>query len=461
MKLRTRIGVITLALCLLFGTALAGLLLLRSFRVDLSSEINRGLTSSDMFSASLTASLTAFSTLPEEDSASRAVRLTAQYMTDNAQVAVADARGRLLYDNFLQELAPLLDMMPAQGGEYSIRSLYGTPWLLIRRGINAQGDTYHLYYAWPLARVYNGARLQARTASLLLVALCAALAVGLWVALRASFSPLRRVEKAASGIAQGDYDTRAPVVHAHDEAGQLALAFNRMAASTQEHVERLTRQDAAQKQFIADMAHELKTPMTSMIGYADLLRRTQVTENQRQEALSAIVQQGERLERMGTKLLRLSGLDKGDALTLAEHRTDTLFGQAVQAVEGPRAEKGVNLLSEPGDFHWYCDGDLMVTLLQNLLSNAIRASEPGGRVWLTARADGLSVRDEGCGIPPEHLPHVTEAFYMVDKSRARAAQGAGLGLALCRRIAQLHKARLTIDSQPGQGTTVSLLFTTS
>jgi len=138
-----------------------------------------------------------------------------------------------------------------------------------------------------------------------------------------------------------------------------------------------------------------------------------------------------------------------------------LFGQAVQAVEGPRAEKGVNLLSEPGDFHWYCDGDLMVTLLQNLLSNAIRASEPGGRVWLTAWKDGLSVRDEGCGIPPKHLPHVTEAFYMVDKSRARAAQGAGLGLALCRRIAQLHKARLTIDSQPGQGTTVSLFFTTS
>ncbi len=459
MKLRTRIGLITLALCLLFGTALAGLLLLRSFRVDLDGEINRGLTSSDMFSASLTASLTAFSALPEEDSARRAVRLTAQYMTDSAQVAVADAQGRLLHDTFKQDTAALLDMMPGQDGVYVIRRLYGAPWLLIRRGLTAVGDSYHLYYAWPLERVYTGARQQARTAAWLLVALCAALAGGLWLALRASFSPLRRVEKAASGIARGDYAARAPVVHAQDEAGQLAAAFNRMAASTQEHVERLTRQDAAQKQFIADMAHELKTPMTSMIGYADLLRRTSVDEAQRQQALGAIVQQGERLERMGQKLLRLSGLDQGDALTLAEHRASDLFAQAAQAVDTLRAEQGITIVQQAGIFRWRCDGDLMITLMQNLLSNAIRASRPGSRVWLTARREGLSVRDEGIGIPPEHLPHVTEAFYMVDKSRTRAAQGAGLGLALCRRIAQLHDARLTIQSQPGQGTTVDVAFT--
>ena len=98
-------------------------------------------------------------------------------------------------------------------------------------------------------------------------------------------------------------------------------------------------------------------------------------------------------------------------------------------------------------------------LLQNLLQNAIKASAPGGRIWLSGSAQGFTVRDEGEGIAPEHLPHVFEAFYMADKSRARTQQGAGLGLALCRRIATLHGMELHMESALGQGTTVTAMFT--
>ena len=136
-----------------------------------------------------------------------------------------------------------------------------------------------------------------------------------------------------------------------------------------------------------------------------------------------------------------------------------LVKEAADTVAGRLAEKQLTLLTEQDGARISCDRDLMLALLQNLLQNAIKASAPGGRIWLSGSAQGFTVRDEGEGIAPEHLPHVTEAFYMADKSRARSQQGAGLGLALVHRIAQLHGASLLIDSQPGQGTIVTLSFT--
>jgi two-component system phosphate regulon sensor histidine kinase PhoR len=260
-------------------------------------------------------------------------------------------------------------------------------------------------------------------------------------------------------IAGGDYAARAPCAPRRDEVGQLSQAFNHMAGATQEHVERLTRQDTAQKQFIADMAHELKTPITSMVGYADLMRRSKLDEARQQQALSAIVSQGERLERMGAKLMQLSRLSRADDPIMAWHKAKALFTSALEALDIPAQEKGIAFEVTGGDTPVYGDSDLMITLIQNLLSNAIKASYPGGSIALGACPGEISIRDEGAGIAPEHLPHLTEAFYMADKSRARSEQGNGLGLALASRIAILHGASIAFESAPGKGTTVRVSFT--
>ena len=106
-----------------------------------------------------------------------------------------------------------------------------------------------------------------------------------------------------------------------------------------------------------------------------------------------------------------------------------------------------------------CDSDLITSLIENLLTNAVKASPPGSEVVFEARDNALRVMDHGTGIPKEHLPYITDAFYMADVSRARAQQGAGLGLALCRRIATLHGMELHMESALGQGTTVTAMFT--
>lgn len=459
MKLSARILILSLCLCLVFGTLLAGTLQQGAFRADLSGELTRGLDASGLFAASLSASISALSQLNDPDSRARAIRITTQYMAELALAAVTDHSGRILHDNFGPHSAALLDRMPTQPAQYLIvKDTQGAAWQLVRRAFEAEGERYNLYYAWPLERVYQRARLQARQAAALLGALSLALALALYLSLRLSFQPLERLSAVAGAIAAGKLSARAQEGRRHDEVGQLSRAFNHMAQATQLHIDQLTKRDTAQKQFIADMAHELKTPLTSIIGYADLMRRSPLTDLQRQKALEAITLQGERLSRMGMKLLHLARLDGDQQPELLPHDAVKLMAEAADSLDAAFSQAGVQLLRS-GSGSLLCDRDLTLTLLQNLLSNALKASQPGARVWLQFVDNAFTVKDEGCGIPAEHLEHVTEAFYMVEKSRARSQQGAGLGLALCQRIAALQGALLTIQSTEHEGTCVCVAFT--
>ena len=205
--------------------------------------------------------------------------------------------------------------------------------------------------------------------------------------------------------------------------------------------------------------HELKTPMTGILGYADLLRTMQPDPEEQREAAGAIFHEAKRLEDLSGKLLKLLHLDE-EALTLAPTSLDAAVAGAVRsAAPALRQNGGAEVCWTPGGLWVVGDGDLLCDLLLNLFTNAAKAG-PGGRIEVRAAADGgtvtLAVQDHGCGIPADHLDRVTEPFYMVDKSRARRQGGSGLGLALCARIAEAHGARLQFESEPGRGTTVTL-----
>lgn len=457
MKLFTRILLLTLSLALVFGAALSALTLRRAFLDNLSRELERGVQNSGALAASLLSGINAYAALRDGDAAPRAARISAQYLEPGAHFALVDAQGVLVFDNFDGQTAGVMDRMPEAAGQYRLVRLPGGTFQALKRDVSTLQGDYRLLYAQRLDRVYRQMEEQTRGAVLLLVLLCLALGALLFAGLKASFRPLRLLGKAAGDIARGDFSACAPVIRPEDEVGRLALRFNDMAQATQAHVARLMEQDQAQKRFIADMAHELKTPLTSIIGYADLLRRHELDEERRARALDAIARQGERLERMGFKLLYLARLEGGQAPALLDCDAGELLEEAALAFRGLAEEQGVSLLADAQPARWRCDRDLMLALAQNLLSNALKASAPGQRVTLRARQAFLEVEDEGEGIPPEHLPHVREAFYTADRSRSR--QGAGLGLALCERIALLHGARMDIDSAPGRGTRVRVTFT--
>lgn len=210
---------------------------------------------------------------------------------------------------------------------------------------------------------------------------------------------------------------------------------------------------------MGSFAHELKTPMTSIIGYADLIRSQSLTGEELGEAANYIFHEGTRLEHLSLKLLDLLVLGKDD-FPMTEVELTSLARQIKEAMAPVLEGKQVQL-------HVYCkpgrcrlEPELVKSLVLNLLDNGRKALDGGGTLALslgpTAEGCLIQVLDNGRGIPKEEIQRLTEAFYRVDKSRSRAQGGAGLGLALCREIVRIHHGTLEFQSEPGRGTLVTV-----
>ena len=271
-------------------------------------------------------------------------------------------------------------------------------------------------------------------------------------------SPVRKLSSTTRLMAAGQYTRRAEV-HTQDELGALAQDFNRMADTVEHQIRQL--EDAAQRErdFTASFAHEIKTPLTSVIGYADTLRSRELPRAQQVKAADYIFSEGKRLETMSHALLDLFALEKAAPQMQLVDMQELLEAVAARS-RVSLAEKGltIQVTAEPALLR--VEPTLLHTLFYNLLDNARKASPPGSTLELfgqiTATGYRVQVRDHGRGIPPEAIARLTEPFYMVDKSRSRAEGGAGLGLALCRRIVEVHGGTLSFESQEGEGTTVTV-----
>ena len=246
-----------------------------------------------------------------------------------------------------------------------------------------------------------------------------------------------------------------------DELGQLARDFNAMADALQRKIYELEEAAQRQRDFTASFAHELKTPLTSVIGYADTLRSRQLPRARQLEAAGYIFSEGQRLERMSLALLDLFALEREKPVT-QPISAGQLAASAAASIQPLLAESGLRLETRVREANLKASPALLQTALYNLLDNARKASPAGAVIQLLGSPEPegyrFTVEDRGRGIPAEALARITEPFYMVDKSRARAQGGAGLGLSLCQRIAQAHGGRLEFDSQEGVGTRASLIL---
>ena len=266
--------------------------------------------------------------------------------------------------------------------------------------------------------------------------------------------PLRKLQQAAADISEGRLGQRAQA-GSKDEIGAMAASFNRMADRIEEQVTELEKVSAQRGMLLGSLTHELKTPMTSIIGYSDTLLHVKLSEERREQALHRIHDECRRLERLSGKLMNLIGLYDNDSIRLEEK---DLFSRVADLEKYHLEECGMTLETRLDGQMRRLDRDLFESLLINLIDNAVKAGKEGDVIRLEAAGNEISVTDQGRGIPPGDLPRVTEAFYMVDKSRSRKAGGIGLGLALCSRIAELHNASLHIESREGEGTRVTVVF---
>ena len=266
--------------------------------------------------------------------------------------------------------------------------------------------------------------------------------------------PIRLLARATKRMAAGDYDYRAKQVSS-DELGQLTQDFNSMANVLEDTIDELQDEVRAREDFIAAFAHELKTPLTAIIGYADMLRSRKLDDEKHFLSSNYIYTEGRRLENLSFRLL--------DIIVTKREQIDPqpleaqVFDSYLKDMFAGNTEQTLVTIIDPGTV--YAEENLMKSVLINLVDNAFKASEPGGVVevsgWNTENGYAFEVKDYGMGIPKEELKRVTEAFYMVDKSRSRSRNGAGLGLALCEEILRLHKSSLFIESEVSVGTSIS------
>lgn len=279
--------------------------------------------------------------------------------------------------------------------------------------------------------------------------------------IRRTIRPLLELKKAAGAISGGCYDIRIPI-KGRDEIGELTASFNQMAGKVEEHVEKLSATNEAQRRLLGSLAHELKTPMTAIIGYADTLLTVCLSDRRREQALHYIGNECRRLSRLSVKMMELTGLyETGETVLEKKQKKIWEFLIELKDLTAHRLkEKEIELVisCESRTLIREMDVDLMMSLLMNLVDNAYKASLPGSKITVRGDERGFTVEDTGKGIPREEIAHVTEAFYMVDKSRSRNAGSIGLGLALCRQIADMHGAELSIESEEGRGTRVRVLW---
>jgi signal transduction histidine kinase len=263
--------------------------------------------------------------------------------------------------------------------------------------------------------------------------------------------PLQALSRAATDIAQGDLHTPVTIT-GPTEVQTLALAFNDM--NTQ-----VSQAQQTQRDFLANVSHDLKTPLTSIQGYAQAILDGAARDPKR--AATIIFEEAERLNRLVTQLTDLARVEAG---RFSLHFTPIDLGQMVTSVAHSLAvmaeKKAIQLeVDAPSMPHVAADGDRLVQVLNNLISNAIKYTQEGGHVWVKARAvEGgveVSVADNGQGIAEKDLPRIFERFYQVDKARG-PSRGTGLGLAIVKEIVQAHGGKIDVQSVEGRGSRFSL-----
>lgn len=326
-------------------------------------------------------------------------------------------------------------------------------YLIVSGALQVGGETMFLDMAYNITPLFETRSAQEKvyqSVFLFLIVICALLSYSIS---RILTRPLSELSKTSQAISNGNFSKRCDV-KSNDEVGRLAVDFNTM-------VDELENNIKQQESFISSFAHEMKTPMTSVIGYADLIRSQMLSEKEVYESANFIVSEGRRLEGLSQKLLELFVL-KEKAAVLSSASPSLLIEELVSHLAPVYEKQGIILKCACEASCCLLESDLFKSLLINLWDNARKAMENGGTISVKSvmTDDGcrITVSDNGTGIPDESLSHLTEAFYRVDKSRSRAQGGAGIGLALCKEIASLHNGSIGFESELGVGTTVTVEF---
>lgn len=379
----------------------------------------------------------------------------------DADIFITDLEGNILLGNYPNSKLSQPQSVPqqtvslaAQGmyeGRNTFGGLYRSPSFIIGVPMYAgENKDMCVGAVFAATSVSTVSAFQGEALQMFLVAAAAALGITFIVVGAFAYrlvQPLRQMSAAARTFGGGDFSVRVPVTSA-DELGQLALSFNNMANS-------LSNSEGTRRSFIANVSHELKTPLAVIQNYGTMLQQPGLSEEKCLEYAKAVTDASRRLANLITNILKLNKLENQQIFPQAEtYDLGEQLCQCLLAFENAWEEKGLDIQTDiQEDVLVEADSELLSLVWNNLFSNAVKFTEPGGTLSLTLEVQEdlavVRVGDTGCGIPPEVGRHIFEKFYQGDTSHA--TQGNGLGLALVKRVMDIVGGDISVESQVGVG----------
>lgn len=324
--------------------------------------------------------------------------------------------------------------------------------------INTESDVYYLVVYSDLTEIQKQCSLFWRNYGIVVFGLSLTSGLLLFVSTKKITKPLSTLTQVTDEIALGNYGKKVSISSSDYEITNLSESFNSMSLAIEQKIKEIREESEKRNIFVADFTHEMKTPMTAIIGYAQMLRSYDLNTTEKDQAAEAIYNEAKRLEKLSLQLLDLY-VFQNEQIEMEKLNLLTI-GEQLKATLKHLSEKYDVLFSIDFDDDTICaNGVLLLSLLYNLVDNAFKASEPQTTVKIYSKSSNDIVRvfveDKGRGIAKENIKLLTEPFYREDKSRSRKFGGAGLGLSLCKEIATFHGTELSFESEKGKGTTVS------
>ncbi|MFD3156941.1 sensor histidine kinase [Haloimpatiens sp. FM7330] len=382
----------------------------------------------------------------------------------NVYMEILDLNNSKIFSNIdfeLPENREEINLNKLNQRQYLIRDINNKSYIFISNLMKINNKSYKFTYIRDISDVYKERKTQYLFFLKLDIAASLAFALFMYFVSQYITNPIKKLIGATKRITEGNFSEKVKIT-SKDEVGILADNFNKMSDVVEQKIKELELNNYEKQRFIDNLTHELKTPLTSIIGYADLLRSTRYDEKIYIEGLDYIYKEGKRLEELSFKLM--------DLVFIKKEELDMRLGsmkKIIYEVKGllfPKLkQKNINLILKGEDFQILMERDLMKILIANFVDNAIKASNENSEIYIYINKEKFEVRikDYGIGISKEHINKIFEPFYMIDKARTRSNNGAGLGLSICKKIIDIHNGKIEVESEVNKGTLIKLIFTAS
>lgn len=352
----------------------------------------------------------------------------------------------------LKEIAGVLN---EQGDTYIIRNIAGKRYIMISSYLTINEKGVYIVSTYDITKVFTERDRQLNSFLVLDASIILASTLAIFLFSIFLTRPINELNLASKKIAAGSYEKRANI-SSNDEIGELASSFNSMAEQIEDKIDKLNLAAKQKDDFISSFTHEIKTPMTSIIGYAYLLKTRKCNEEITNKSLDYIYSEAKRLELLSYKLMELMSLSQ-ERIELKEFQIVPLL-QEIASIKELNLEN-ITLVVNAQEANVFGDTLLLDSMIRNLIENAKKARPKDNKIQIIGKIIEnnkyrVCIIDTGCGIPKKELTRITEDFYMVDKSRAKKTGSSGIGLSICKKIANLHHTDLIIESEEGIGTQV-------